>query len=564
MSRLDDMKRLADTVRHLEPAQGYHRARLRTQKALLERAPAAFERRWAQPVPTAAHWPSGFDPIDLVDPPPAGAIGEVAAGRFTLVGEHHDVAERGWRPEDRSQLFRYHLHYFEWAWSLAAFGSDEAPEAFATLWRSWRDDAAFGRWDEWSPYVVSLRTWVLCGVFERLVRGTDIESDVRDQIGLHAGFLRHNLELDVGGNHLIKNLKALIGLGVFCDDPELIDIALAHLPGQLDRQVLADGGHFERSPAYHCQVLGDLLDLRGLMSAAGVDELPGLDDAIERMRRWLGTMLMPNGDIPLFGDSGPIAPTRLKVLGPTPRPQQRVVHLEDSGYVVCRPDDRWHVVCDVGAPCPPELPAHAQAGCLSFVASLDGEPVVVDTGTTTYVGKRRSYERSTAAHNTIEIDDVDQTEVWGSFRAGRRAQPTVHEVADDSPIVVDASHDGYEHLAGAPVHRRRFEIGPDGIVLRDRIEGSGFHRAMSRVFLAPGIDAELTEDGIGDDAQTDRLLFAATRDGEAVPVHVVYASVSTGFGSRTACRSLWWEVWDHLPIEIVTRISAAPVEKDQS
>ena len=34
------------------------------------------------------------------------------------------------------------------------------------------------------------------------------------------------------------------------------------LASELDEQVLADGMHYERSPAYHCQVLADLIDMR--------------------------------------------------------------------------------------------------------------------------------------------------------------------------------------------------------------------------------------------------------------------------------------------------------------
>ena len=53
---------------------------------------------------------------------------------------------------------------------------------------------------------------------------------------------------------------------------------------------------------------------------------------------------------------------------------------------------------------------------------------VVDPGVSTYVGPRRQWERSTAAHNTVCLNGHDHSEVWGSFRAGalaRSASPTV-------------------------------------------------------------------------------------------------------------------------------------------
>ena len=81
------------------------------------------------------------------------------------------------------------------------------------------------------------------------------------------------------------------------------------------------------------------------------------------------------------------------------------------------------MLADVGLPCPRELPAHAHADSLGCVAYVDGAPLLVDTGTSGYApGPARDRERSTAAHNTVELDGTDSTEVWGAFRAGRRAR----------------------------------------------------------------------------------------------------------------------------------------------
>lgn len=565
MSRREDAKRLGRTLSHLRPEQAAHRARLRSQKLALSRRPALFEQRWTREVPDDAGWPAGFVPVDAMDVPQSVTVADLAAHRFTLVGESHCVDDPGgWRPTDRSQLFRYTLHYFEWAWALAADADGGTPAngraVFADLWRSWRAGTTFGQWDEWSPYVVALRSWVLCGVFDQLVRGSDIEADVREQIGLHAGFVAANLELDVGGNHLIKNLKALIGLGVFLDDEKLIGRGRELLQHEIERQVLADGGHYERSPSYHCQVLGDLIDVGRLLKASNQPQVVGLEDAVTRMRRWLGVMRMPDGDVPLFGDATLVGLPRIDALGPIPRVHPEgsdtLTHLADSGYVVCRPSERLHVIIDVGPPCPPDLPAHAQAGCLAFVAAVDGERAIVDTGVSTYVGQRRAYERATKAHNTVEVGEVDQTEVWSSFRAGRLATPTVHGVRDDGDVlVVEASHDGYRHLHGAPTHRRRFEISTDRIVLRDSVDGEGFHRLFSRLFLAPGIEVELTEDGVGDDVTGAPFAHIGTTvAGAKVPAWIVFASVAQSFGAREACRSVWWEIWDDLPQQFVTEI----------
>ena len=42
------------------------------------------------------------------------------------------------------------------------------------------------------------------------------------------------IELDVGGNHLVKNIKALFGLGVFLDDRRLEETARRLLARELE------------------------------------------------------------------------------------------------------------------------------------------------------------------------------------------------------------------------------------------------------------------------------------------------------------------------------------------
>jgi hypothetical protein len=194
-----------------------------------------------------------------------------------------------------------------------------------------------------------------------------------------------------------------------------------------------------------------------------------------------------DGEVALCNDAIPVGERRLAMLAPAPAPQGPVTVLAESGYVVVRPDEHTQLILDVGDPCPDDLPAHAHADCLSFEMWVGHERWVVDTGTSTYeAGPRRAYERSTAAHNTVEIDGLDQTEVWGIFRAARRARGTLELVASDGDTVeVTASHDGYRRLPGSPVHRRRWRISPGLVEITDTISGGGTHRLVSRLHVAP-------------------------------------------------------------------------------
>jgi len=435
-----------------------------------------------------AGWPPAFTPLDLQLGEGHPTPEENADGRFRFLNDARDLGRPVcWDPPGISRLWRYHLHYMDWAWSFATHPDRSwARSAFGELWRSWARSVRFGRGDAWSPYVASLRAWALCATYASLAHGTDVEPEIEASLERHSRFLRWHLEHDVGGNHLVKNLKALIGLGLFLGDDEVTEAATRELQRQLAVQVLPDGGHYERSPSYHCQVLGDLIDLAGLLGAALRPEVPGLGAAIDAMRRWLGLMLMPDGDVPLFNDCVLVGPARLSSLRPGPPPAHRLTVLDASGYVVMRPDERLHLVADVGDPCPPDLPAHAHADCLSFQLAVDGKRLVVDSGTSTYEpGARRQYERSTASHSTVSVDGADQTEVWATFRAARMARPRLERTEDDGrTITVTGSHDGYRRLPGRPVHRRTWEVGPAQVSITDEVAGEGEHRIESRLHLA--------------------------------------------------------------------------------
>ena len=157
----------------------------------------------------------------------------------------------------------------------------------------------------------------------------------------------------------------------------------------------------------------------------------------------------------------------------------------------------WHLLADVGAACPDELPAHAHADTFGCLLHVDGVPLLVDTGTSTYApGPARDYERSTAAHNTVEVDGANSTEVWGAFRAARRAR--VHNVvaqADQGVLRVEAAHDGFRALPGRPWHRRRWSLTEAGLQVDDLILGSGTHTTVVRWHFAPGSALQLVPGG---------------------------------------------------------------------
>ena len=566
----EELALLGRTAVHLRPAQIAHRARLRAQAAALQRWPEAGQRLLTGPmlagggrgglVPAAAPaWPRGFAPLDataltVTAPRHWPTLALLRAGRIRLLGVTRQLGSPvDWQQKDAPQLWRFHLHYWDWAWGLAAEPDRAAARAlFARLWRSWRAACPFGSGDAWLPYPAALRAWSWCGLYRDLVAGSAVEAEFRSETATHAGFLRRHLEADVGGNHLIKNLKALAGLGIFLGDGPLLDWALRLLTAQLAVQVLPDGGHYERAPAYHCQVLADLIDVADLLNASGHVPPPALTLAIARMRRWLGAVLVPDGSVPLLNDGYPVPGPLVAALRPAPAPARPLLTLADTGLIRAVAGD-WHLLADVGAPCPDELPAHAHADTLSCLLHVGGVPVLVDTGTSTYVaGPVRGYERSTAAHNTVEVDGTDSTEVWGAFRAGRRARvygPVAR--ADARGVTARAAHDGYRHLRGRPFHRRRWSLTDLGLDVDDEVTGTGRHAVAVRWHLPPGTGVRLVPGGAAVSTAAGEFAVAVTGP-DPLSLDIQSAPIATGFMRTAPAPVLTCRLSGTLPMRVTT------------
>jgi uncharacterized heparinase superfamily protein len=255
------------------------------------------------------------------------------------------------------------------------------------------------------------------------------------------------------------------------------------------------------STTYHAQLTEDLLDLVQMHRISGAPYPAKWDDTAQKALDWLGAMTRPDGRPPLFNDAcygvarglGEIAGYATQLGFDKPRaPRDGLTHLVASGYFRYQ-TARYCLLGDVGPIGPDYIPGHAHCDMLSFELCVAGAPVVVDTGVSTYeAGERRALERSTASHNTVQLGTLEQSEMWGVFRVGRRARiRDVHGGRD----FIEGSHDGFARHGC--LHRRRFEFAPQMICITDWLTGKARNglAAHARFHFAPGIEVKPTAGG---------------------------------------------------------------------
>jgi uncharacterized heparinase superfamily protein len=421
----------------------------------------------------------------------------VGPTRFRFLNEEHEIRSAGdWNNAGWPKLWLYNLHYFD---DLNAEGCDSRQRSHLALLRRWVSENPPGRGVGWDPYPCSLRivNWI-----KWALRGNPLPAEALHSLAVQSRWLLRRLEWHLLGNHLFANAKALVFAGMFFAGKEAQrwrDKGLTLLAREIPEQILGDGGHFERSPMYHAIVLEDLLDLANLLRAYGQKTPPSWITQVSRMRRWLATMVHPDGDIGFFNDVAlGIAPSRNQLeayarnlgLPAATDWEQCFVHLQDSGYL--RLARGPAVLLADAAPVGPDyLPGHAHADTLSFELSLDGDRVLVNSGTSVYsAGPERDRQRSTAAHNTVTVDGENSSEVWAGFRVARRARIIDVVAEDSSAAIVQAAHDGYRRLRGGPIHRRAWELDANKLVVVDKIQGSGSHQVEAAFHVHPSFVVE--------------------------------------------------------------------------
>jgi uncharacterized heparinase superfamily protein len=482
--------RLARTVVHLRPLQLAHQVGFRMF------APVRARRMTARlPTPPQREWQGAWDG------PAFQERREVAPGLFRLLGVEGRVSGRaGWQAPDREKLWLYNLHYLDdLALPDAAIAS-----AQGELLNRWISDNPPPYGIGWQPYPLSLR---IVNMVKWCSRQRLVAPACQESLARQARALRLQVEHHILANHLFANAKALAFAGAFFAGQEadawLADAAVL-LRREVAEQFLADGGHFERSPMYHATLLWDVCDLLALADRTRLEPLLARvaqwEAVVTAGLRWLEAMTHPDGGIGFFNDATlGVAPTLAEVRtyatllrvpdGDLDHRGARLTTLTASGFASIELGPGSRLLADVGSIGPDYQPGHAHAETLAFELSVNGQRLVVNSGTSTYEpGPTRRFERSTAAHSTVEVGGCDSSEVWGSFRVGRRAR--VHGLrATEEPggVELTAAHDGYRSLPGRPIHRRTFHARPGRLVVADEVS-PGSLPAVARFHLHPAVE----------------------------------------------------------------------------
>jgi uncharacterized heparinase superfamily protein len=401
----------------------------------------------------------------------------------------YDALGAPWHMAQYSALWNYHLHYFEGL--MAADISVKTAKEMLDKWVVQNPPIQGVGWD---AYPISRRAcyWMMAAQrMPDLLDDAAIQSLNRQMHALHG-----RIEYHLQGNHLLANAKALFIAGVFFSGNQALTWrkkGIALYEKELPKQFLSFGAHGELSPMYHALMVEDLLDCANIAKRYDVDIPASITHILPKALAYLQHVTRPDGSLASFNDSAQnIAPSSADLLryaaalGFVPDADFSTQNAAKNITPARLQSDDWCVLFDVGDVGLDYQPGHAHADHLTFELAYKNQLMIANTGTSEYgLSQRRAHERSTSAHNTLVLDGKNSSDVWASFRVGKRAK--ISQVRVDAQSA-SAMHDGY-----APVmHRRSITINENNVYIEDWLTGSGRHNIAIMLHFTPDISVEET------------------------------------------------------------------------
>ena len=421
-------------------------------------------------------------------------------------GPRPGVSQDGppWRHTEAGEFWFRELHSFDWLRDLQALATQASRARARKLVLHWLDLHTAIDPRPWSPDLLGRRVTAWLAHAEFLLKDSDSSFSKRffRGLALQARHLSRTARNGEDGAERLLAYKGLLYSGLSLPDGERrAQQALKLLAAELGRQILPDGGHFERSPSAHLSVLRHLIDIRGSLIAAGQPAPEALNNAIDRMAPVLRAYRHGDGALALFNDSVENEPWLIDLVlaqcAAKGRAQDNAPH---TGFRRVQAG-RSLLIADLGAPARSGRRVHA--GTLSFELSAGKERLIVNCGA--WRGDDDNWRkalRATAAHSTLTVNDTNSCELFddGSIGAGPTRFESQREDQEGASWL-EAGHDGYRAPFGL-VHRRRLYVAPDGnnlrgedILMRADAANRGGRSFAIRFHLHPDVQASLVQDG---------------------------------------------------------------------
>lgn len=394
------------------------------------------------------------------------------------------------------------------------------------LWDNWIRNNPVAESVTWThPFEVAARLQNWMWAFFLVVYADKISDSVARKFLLamyeHATYIYSNLEYHWPNNHLLLEAKALLEFSVLFPefDPKrkFLQRSSDVFRKQVNIQVLSDGCHSELCSLYHRIVHGELYEILLLGKKNSIPLPNDYEDKIGKMEQFSRALMRRDGSMPLLSDSADddnyirfdpvslekidlnywILPCRPDVqpieTAKADEPTLRIFN--EGGYAFISDEyskQEIHITFDFGEFSKNPAPDHSHCDCLSFELYGAGRPLIVDPGvyySTRAAFRWRQYFRGTSAHNTVMVDNHEQSQLWrlSDVKSTARCRLVEHRSNNGCATVKAECYPYWSGKSGIK-HIRTLAYRSNGrVTVADHIAGEGRHSIKWFFHFGPGI-----------------------------------------------------------------------------
>jgi len=421
-------------------------------------------------------------------PPLSGNVDrglKILDGRFEFGGQKLDVGVNGdpWSNPAPSERFAFRLHSFEWIDDLLAVALDAKinktqPNVVANA-RA-RAGHLFDRWiaiyGEWNPYswdedILANRLFSLFGGWQNLLTDNNSENSGSRRRNLlrQVKRLRKTYKRTPEGITKLKAAAVLV-ISSACLSGKaetFLDKSLDLIEDEIEKQILADGGHVSRSPQKCIEALEILSTVESALVARELEGSKELRRAIDRLTPMTRFFSVQDEGMFSFNGSGEYDAKRLEQLHKhLPASSKKIGYAPHTGYQRLERNGTV-VMVDTGSS--PERPfdLNAHLAPLAFELSSEAGRLIVNCGwNEDQPSQWREPMRATAAHSTLVLGNRNAGSLLSSGLAEQAIGPAIQLPAgptrstrkeQDVGTWLESSHEGYLDKYGL-IHRRRLYL----------------------------------------------------------------------------------------------------------
>ncbi len=360
---------------------------------------------------------------------------------------------------------------------------------------------------------------------DKLESPTETWNALLQLVESHAMLIEKRLSLySSAGNHTIAECVGLIYAAVLFPEFKAAKRwkkkGLKLLEQEAARQILPDGGGLEQS-FWYLLFITDLCGLTIKLLEHYDEVVPiSINSAYIRAKKFLNSFANSPKELPSIGDAdnGYALSPYLDISWDHNSSNTVCKTFDNSGYTLIQ-GQYFKLIFDHGSLGMSPSYGHGHADALSISLQVNGENILVDSGTYSYTGNWRHYFRSTKAHNTINIDNQDQAIQETAFMWSKPFQCQL--VHNDGKFLL-AKHNGYQHISNI-IHWRGIIYYPIGIfVIWDYISGEGSHNIELNWHCRLPIDLSIK----GSQSIQNIKTWQSNYYGHKEPINTITASTS--------------------------------------